>query len=425
MPYRDRPRGQLFIPLEARFGFLNFLLRQRGAPPLPPEFDVGAISPPVPSPALPPPGSSPGRPPFALPGEVEAARARRELRELALPEFDCATDLECFEQARERATIREFNRQLRELRGTKEQLKPVEKDPALEKGGFAGLQGPLTPEVVTSPVIVKVLEKVLPRILPVTILFPSPIAPGTPTPEEIRRMEEAFEPPQPVTLPDVEIPTLPQPATSPQRLPTRRPQRAIPTPAPTPRPPIERRPFPVQRPPPVEIPPPAPEVGPEARPEIRPRILEIPQSDEQPTQTPSRTGSPAGQRTRAPSAARPANPLGSPFILPIIPSLSPALRLQLEPISRTSTPTQTETASLTPTSAAPVSSRPGAPARQCQEVTRRRRRKGKCREGFFRELPGKTRFITWREGDCLGAARREISGGIREVLRTTGDVLGV
>lgn len=43
--------------------------------------------------------------------------------------------------------------------------------------------------------------------------------------------------------------------------------------------------------------------------------------------------------------------------------------------------------------------------RECQEVKRRRRRKGKCREGFFEELPGRTRFITWREVDCV--TRRE------------------
>lgn len=38
--------------------------------------------------------------------------------------------------------------------------------------------------------------------------------------------------------------------------------------------------------------------------------------------------------------------------------------------------------------------------RQCVEVKRRRRRRGKCREGFFEELPSRTRFITWRTVDC-------------------------
>lgn len=39
-------------------------------------------------------------------------------------------------------------------------------------------------------------------------------------------------------------------------------------------------------------------------------------------------------------------------------------------------------------------------SRDCQEVKRRRRRKGKCREGFFEEYPGSTRFIKWRVVDC-------------------------
>jgi len=37
----------------------------------------------------------------------------------------------------------------------------------------------------------------------------------------------------------------------------------------------------------------------------------------------------------------------------------------------------------------------------CQNVLRRRRRKGKCREGFFEERPGSTRFTTWRTVDCV------------------------
>ena len=41
-----------------------------------------------------------------------------------------------------------------------------------------------------------------------------------------------------------------------------------------------------------------------------------------------------------------------------------------------------------------------AASKRCVEVKRRRRRKGKCSEGFFQELPGRTRFITWRDVDC-------------------------
>ncbi len=39
-------------------------------------------------------------------------------------------------------------------------------------------------------------------------------------------------------------------------------------------------------------------------------------------------------------------------------------------------------------------------SRDCQIVQRRRRRKGKCREGFFRERPGSTKYITWRTRKC-------------------------
>lgn len=36
----------------------------------------------------------------------------------------------------------------------------------------------------------------------------------------------------------------------------------------------------------------------------------------------------------------------------------------------------------------------------CQIVQRRRRRKGRCREGFFRETPTGTKYITWRSKKC-------------------------
>jgi len=38
--------------------------------------------------------------------------------------------------------------------------------------------------------------------------------------------------------------------------------------------------------------------------------------------------------------------------------------------------------------------------RDCQIVQRRRRRKGKCREGFFRETARGTKYITWRTKKC-------------------------
>lgn len=42
-----------------------------------------------------------------------------------------------------------------------------------------------------------------------------------------------------------------------------------------------------------------------------------------------------------------------------------------------------------------------AASAECQVVRRRRRRKGKCREGFFIERPGETVFKTWRVRDCV------------------------
>lgn len=39
-------------------------------------------------------------------------------------------------------------------------------------------------------------------------------------------------------------------------------------------------------------------------------------------------------------------------------------------------------------------------ARKCETVKRRRRKKGKCRQGYFRETPTETNYTTWREKDC-------------------------
>lgn len=41
---------------------------------------------------------------------------------------------------------------------------------------------------------------------------------------------------------------------------------------------------------------------------------------------------------------------------------------------------------------------------RCKEVQRRRRRKGKCHEGFYREYPNKTQYTEWREVDCITRA---------------------
>ena len=52
-------------------------------------------------------------------------------------------------------------------------------------------------------------------------------------------------------------------------------------------------------------------------------------------------------------------------------------------------------------------------AEQCQVVRRRRRKKGRCREGFFRETATETKFITWRSRSC-----RPTVGRVRNVFTT-------
>jgi hypothetical protein len=34
-------------------------------------------------------------------------------------------------------------------------------------------------------------------------------------------------------------------------------------------------------------------------------------------------------------------------------------------------------------------------------VKRRRRKKGQCRQGYFREFPDRTEYITWSKRKCL------------------------
>lgn len=70
------------------------------------------------------------------------------------------------------------------------------------------------------------------------------------------------------------------------------------------------------------------------------------------------------------------------------------------------------------------SAQPSAQAQQsqCREVKRRRRRKGKCREGFYREFPGKTQFTPWREVNCATREETDLSKRKREAQRLAGDL---
>lgn len=88
------------------------------------------------------------------------------------------------------------------------------------------------------------------------------------------------------------------------------------------------------------------------------------------------TPSPAPAPAPAPEPAPP--PIIQPS--PVIPGLS--LQPSLSPnLLRESTRSRTDES-------------------DCQIVERRRRRRGVCREGFFREEPGRTKFVTWRTRRC-------------------------
>ncbi len=179
------------------------------------------------------------------------------------------------------------------------------------------------------------------------------------------------------------------------------PPPEIPTAPQLPRPDIFPKALPM---PDVVAPPTLPEVQPEFEVEAPP--LPTPA----PTPTPTRTPAPTPRTSPAP-APRPGLlprifPLGFPSIFPssmpaglpqglpnFIGDLLPTIPTPLTPI---------QPGRLVSTVPMP-SPRPATqtdPAERCQEVRRRRRRRNKCREGFFREYPGKTRYYTWRERTC-------------------------
>ena len=194
--------------------------------------------------------------------------------------------------------------------------------------------------------------------------------------------------------PEIQFPTeIPAPA----------PQIAVPAPSATPLPEIDI-PIPEVRP---------SEIEPETTPEAVPR----------PTTAPSPGPAPSAPTVPLPRIFPFIVPTGVPFRLPIPrripttprvtprPELIPRTPLIPETIP-TPTPTPTPTPDVQPTPFAP----PGTPVSRCppcESVRRRRRRKGKCREGFFRELPRRTEFITWRTRDCATQRARQT---VRDIL---------
>lgn len=190
-----------------------------------------------------------------------------------------------------------------------------------------------------------------------------------------------------------DFPDLPRadPAPAPAKIPRPRPE-FFPLPAPAP------LPAPVS--PPVRVPTTVPRPGPISTPQL-PRPAPLP-----------RPGTRPGPGTVPRSVP-------GPLVLPIfLPFASPLPRpFPVGDIFPKPSPTPGDLTRFDPRGvpsplgfADPVQfpqPQPEADPQRCQEVKRRRRRKGKCREGFFIEEQGKTRYVTWRTKDC--ATGRTIS----------------
>lgn len=186
-----------------------------------------------------------------------------------------------------------------------------------------------------------------------------------------------------------------------------------PKPAPTPE--VDRPASPEVEPEPIfqPFPPPAP---------IRvPFEIPVPASDPAPVPAPKAPPAPGG-------VPRPVGlPFGLPFALPFalpggspFPIGDPAPRLSPSP----RTPLTGFDPRLVPF--AGTAPDPAAQARpnQCEEVQRRRRRKGKCREGFFREESGKTKFVTWRTRDCAtGETIRDTKRSRDRIIRDSENII--
>lgn len=137
---------------------------------------------------------------------------------------------------------------------------------------------------------------------------------------------------------------------------------------------------------------------PDVRPSIDPGEIQAPELP-QPAPTPTRPG-----QRRRPLVSPVPSPLQFPFFQPLpLPQPLPFA----EPVPRFQSPQPDPLTSLDARSVPFVTTVPQPapqpqqnPDRDCKQVKRRRRKKGKCREGFFQERPGSTQFITWRERDC-------------------------
>ena len=179
--------------------------------------------------------------------------------------------------------------------------------------------------------------------------------------------------------------------------------------------------------PPLEMPP-APDVRPAPEPMPLPQPSPAPAPVPTPTipvpgpiPAPSPLPRPAPTPTTTPG--RPIPPLARPGALPF-PPIVPAFFPSSSPIGVPSTfspqtPNLTRiedqllqsqpTPTLGSITGLETSQAPQQQAERCQNVRRRRRRKGKCREGFFREYPRRTQFVEWREVDCITREETQMS----------------
>jgi len=166
-----------------------------------------------------------------------------------------------------------------------------------------------------------------------------------------------------------------------------------------------RAPQPVFDPVPIELPAPTPELP---SPQPAPVTIPAPAPVPAPVPAPSRVPRPA--TSPRPVAVPGTFPSRLPAFFPIPqfrPGSSPRFRIgdNLAPSSGTNPLTSFNTGTVS--SLLPTSNPQPQPEtdKRCKEVKRRRRRKGKCYEGFYKEFPGKTQFTEWREVDCV--SRRE------------------
>lgn len=195
-------------------------------------------------------------------------------------------------------------------------------------------------------------------------------------PDEIREIVIPGVEGAPVEAP--EIPRVPRPARLPLPLP-------VPLPLPTPSRPVVPVPVPLPESVPGTVPAPSPPAQPRRIATPSPlRFLPAALPFAFPSSSPRPFAVPGGETI----------PVGD-----ILPDLTPGQRTGLR---------STQVGRLTSNVISPTAAE--AQSQKCEAVKRRRRRKGKCREGFFREFPGRTEFVTWRERNCG-------EQGIREAVR--------